>query len=159
MPFNFTTTMFPVVPVQILTALLSPFLNSTTAEVKSIINTALPPINKDIGSTRIHTLHATLPHSWSKSNTLEHMVAKSDDATINNNIWDQRTTLLFPHITPSLLNMVRRRLMCSLYHKLFTEFKTYLKNKHLTAWDLYMSNRHTFLRNTVSQLFNGGGDK
>ena len=159
MPFNFTTTMFPVVPVQILTALLSPFLNSTTAEVKSIINTALPPINKDMGSTRIHTLHATLPHSWSKSNTLEHMVAKSDDATINNNIWDQRTTLLFPHITPSLLNMFRRRLMCSLYHKLFTEFKTYLKNKHPTSWDLYMSNRHAFLRNTVSHVFNEGGDK
>ena len=65
-----------------MTALLSPLFHSTTSEDKSTINPVLPPIDKGVRYTRIHTLNATLPHTCSEVPTLEHIVAKSDGANM-----------------------------------------------------------------------------
>ena len=59
---DFLETTFPVIPIQILTALLAPFLSSTTTEHQFISNTTPPAIHNDIGYTVIHTLDMKIPH-------------------------------------------------------------------------------------------------
>ena len=149
MPFS--GAMFPIVSVQILDALLLEVLHTSHKFETQRSHFTLPPIHTSSGSTLLPNLGLRLKDSWSKVVAPTDIVATNDLADINQAIWDQRVTLVFPKITVTLLNWFRKQILRKHFSTVFKSFKRDLQNRYPVLWENYMSERK-YLKH-----FNRGG--
>ena len=77
--------------------------------------------------------------------------AKSDDAEPVFRHWDERITLLLPHVQ-QILPSFRRLLMTKLYRSLFCEFLTFVKTKYRNCHRLLQRSFQTIRGGTFHQL-------
>ena len=156
LPTPLPSNTFPLIPVQILDALLTPMLqpcNMTMALSPSTTPIQLPDIYKDLGYTYLPLLKVNLSHAWYSDIKETDTSTKDDDAQVDVTLWDQRIKLVLPQIGATLLQRLRSLCMNRLYSKLYQEYLQYIKTKHskvIKAWV-----------NTKGQLLkwndNGGG--
>ena len=87
---------YQIIPVQILDALLQPLLVLEQHPPPPPSVKATPPINQDTGFTLLPHVNKRLDHGWFQNVVSSSAAAKSDNAEIDNAIWNQRITLIFP---------------------------------------------------------------
>ena len=147
--------MFPIVPVQILDALLSGVL-LTPLQPGSMLNQMEPPaINNPKEYALLPGLDLHLSDSWSKVMSSKEVVATDDSADINQSIWDQRIILAFPKISVPVLDWFRRQILRKHFYRVFVSFKTYILNTYPALWEQFVTNRK-HLEATAPVGFNGG---
>ena len=137
-----TVNFFPFVPVQILDSALYPLL--TTSKSSSIPSKmfSVPPLPKFTG-TFLKGI-GVLPSSWSTMDYHVEQAAKSDDAEPVFRHWDERITLMLPHVAPAL-PLLRRILMRRLYRSLYREFIAFLRNKYNDFHRLFERSSRTIM--------------
>ena len=140
-PILYTSDMFPVVPIQLMDSLLNPYLTSVRHTSQPLESLNLPPIHNEVGYTFFPLLKQKLTHHWAHVSDPKAVVATNDMAEINQSIWDQRTTLLFPHIKPPILNVTRKLILTKHFRSIYLEFKTYLKEKFPSDYEDYSVDR------------------
>ena len=149
---TFCEVMFPIVPVQILDALLLEVLHTSHRFETQLPQFKLPPIHTSSGSTLLPNLGLRLKDSWSRVVNSTDVVATDDSAGINQAIWDQRVTLVFPKISVPILNWFRHQILRKHFCKVFQSFKHDLQKRYPVHWENYKSERK-YLGN-----FSRGGD-
>ena len=122
-----SVTSFPFIPVQILDAAIYPLLTTSTVAPSPSVMLTLPSLPKFTG-TFVKGV-GVFPPSWSTVDYHVEQVAKSDDAEPVFRHWDERITILLPHVAP-ILPLFRRMLMRRLYRSLYLEFIGFLRNKY-----------------------------
>ena len=120
---------YPLVPVQILDALLLPLLQQEPSSPTTSL-VSVPAIFHDSGYTTFPLLNKNLCHSWYSHVSETNTSTKDDSAAVDVSIWNNRITLLFPHIEPELLEKFRFLLLRKLFSKLFQEFVSFMKSKY-----------------------------
>ena len=153
---TFCEDMFPIVPVQILDALLLEVLHIPHNLGTGLPQFKPPAIHVSPGSTLLPSLNLHLPNSWSKVAGSKDVVTTHDSADINQTIWDQRITLVFPKISMSILDWFCRQMLRKHFYKVFISFKTYLLGRYPIHWEQFMSGRK-HLETTAPADFNKGG--
>ena len=108
---TFCEAMFPIVPVQILDALLLEVLHTPHRLETQLPEFRLPTIHISSGSTLLPSLGLRLHDSWSRVVSSTDIVATDDLADINQTIWDQRVILVFPKISVPILDWFRRKIL------------------------------------------------
>ena len=127
-------TAFPIVPIQVLDILLKPVLLQIPATTSPSTTLHLPPSYHDPGYTTLHHLNKRLPHSWYQHVQASSSAVKSDNASVDNVIWDNRILLLYPHLSSTQLNSFRKFLIYCLFKRLRIEFIQYLKRTYPNYW-------------------------
>ena len=153
---TFHNTMFPIVPVQILDALLLAVLHSSDNLGPDLLQFTPPPISTSPGFTFLTSLSIRLSDSWSTVVGTKDDVATDDSAAINQSIWDQRIILVFPKASVSILNWFRRQILTKHFYRVFNSFKTYLIRTYPNYWEAFRSARK-YLEATPPADFTGGG--
>ena len=108
-----------IVPVKILDTLLKPLLVLEQDTLSPQIRNDIPPIYEEKGFTLLPHINRELDHGWFEHVDISKAAAKSDDAAINNAVWNQRVTLIFPLVQHSHLHSLRGGLMQYFFHKLY----------------------------------------
>jgi hypothetical protein len=123
---------FPFVPLQILDGCLKSVLSSTPRG--NSLKTPAPPKPVVVTSRSwLRTIQKFLPHSWIDSNLVTDKAVKRDDADAPTHLWDQRCTLVFPHVTPALA-LLRKILLRLAVTRMYAEFKAYLCATYGPEW-------------------------
>ena len=142
---SITATTLPIIPISIIETLLAPLLESGPI-VLPTASVILPPIDDDVGFTYLPLINKQLPHAWCAQASTSIGAAESDEAQVDVNLWNNRVSLVLPHVSTSSLNFLRRRLMCRLYPGFYKEFQNYLRQ------------HYPILRGrTLHSVLNGGG--
>ena len=156
LPIPFREEMFPIVPIQLLDALLLPILSTAFDKTDCNTDLALPSIHHHKGFTIVPSLNLKLSDQWSTILNSKDIMATDDLANINQSIWDQRTALLFPKNTVPILDWLRRKILCKHFHKIFLGFKTYLRLKYPEICEKCFSERN-YQKIASPASFNRGG--
>ena len=148
--------MLPIVPVQILDALLSGVLHTPLHHGTGLNHFEPPAIHNSQGYSLIPSLNLSLSDSWSTVISSKDVVATDDLADINQSIWDQRIILVFPKISVPILDWFRRQILRKHFYRVFISFKTYIQNTYPSLWEQYVSDRKQ-LEISTQPDFNRGG--
>ena len=117
-------------PVQILDALLHPYVHQNGRRPATPPNVTLPTIYNDVGYTTIPHINVKLFHNWYTDVSQSTTSVKSDSAAIEHSIWNLRTTLIWQKCLPSHLDWFRKQLLPLIFSQLFAGFKEYMIKKH-----------------------------
>ena len=118
------------IPVQILDALLHPFTVQEDIHHAPGLHPILPAIYNDIGYTTIPYIYAKLSNNWYTQVSQSTTSVKSDSATIESAMWNQRITSIWKKCQPHQLDWLRNRLLPLIFSRLFTQFKKYMLATH-----------------------------
>lgn len=124
---------YPFPPLQILDAALQPLFITTTPRpiTESQLQIPTPTIPT---MTYLPTLQSFLPLPWADVDVKVDVAAKSDDAATEFRHWNERITLVLPHVGP-ILSKFRRLLLTRQFQVLYREFTTYLNTKYGNTWN------------------------
>ena len=139
---------FPFVPVQILSALLSNFLDKNkNFSMEKVVHQpfskrlCLPKPIPDFIPEYLPGLNRSLPPSWSRVDTMTQKAAKADDATVPLHMWDVRITSLFPSFTPSVLTLLRSLVLRKYRRRVYLEFIQFLREKYPVLYPDFLALR------------------
>lgn len=124
---------YPFPPLQILDAALQPLFITTTPRpiTESQLQIPTPAIPT---MTYIPALQSFLSLPWADVDVKVDVAAKSDDAATEFRHWNERITLVLPHVGP-ILSKFRRLLITRQFQVLYREFTTYLNTKYGNTWN------------------------
>ena len=153
---------FPIVPVQILDAVLSGFLDSnpsfgTLPSTSSLPSKrlCLPRPIPDFAPVFLPELNRSLPPLWSRVDAVTDKAAKADDASVPLHLWDNRIVPLFSSFTPRVLNLLRDLVMRKYRRKLYLEFLQYLRTRHHTHYSEFLALRSKLYFTIYSKRLRG----
>lgn len=120
-------------PVQILDALLQPFLlqlsHTEPLQRTQASRIPTPPPVDDDAPVLLPNLQILLPNEWKLHELSSNKAARSDDAEIQFDKWDKRITSLW-NVPPQALASLRSWLLHIQFRRLSLEFFSYLKQKY-----------------------------
>jgi hypothetical protein len=123
---------FPCVPLQIMDGCLKGIL--ATIPHTNPLKTPLPagPVSSSDRSW-IPGIQKFLSHTWVDASLVTAKAVKCNDAGVPVHLWDQRCSLVFPHITPALKTLCYW-LTRAATTRLWSEFHAYLQESHGNSW-------------------------
>ena len=126
---NLRKESFPVVPLQVLDALLHSAYESLVTHPITSSTLSIPKHGPEGTATYLTSINKILPHTWRNAIALTDKAAKADDAIIPTYIWDTRITSIYPMFTPSCLSTFRSVLLAYSSKRIYKEFCSYLLTK------------------------------
>ena len=153
---------FPIIPVQILDAVLSGFLDSNPrfGMQPTFLNTpakklCLPKPILDFTPEFLPELNRSLPPLWSRVEAVTDKAAKADDALVPLHMWDNRVVPLFSSFTPRVLALFRDLVMRKYRRKLYLEFIKYLRTRYTTLYIEFLALRSKIYFKIYSKRLRG----
>lgn len=125
--WNLFPNLLPVIPVQIMDAILSPMLMAEPVTEPTSSTIVLSPVFHDKGYTQLVSIHKCLSHSWHTVATTSLSSVRSDTAAIEYGLWDRRVQLIYENVTSSHLNSLRTFMLQLFNRRLYLECTTYFK--------------------------------
>ena len=121
---------FPLVPLQVLEALLRPVYEPYVPLQTSVHKLQLQPRSAEGTSTYLPNINKVLSHAWRQAEVISEGAAKADDALVPTYIWNTRITSVYPMFDSSVLNTFRQLLLGYRFKSIYKEFCSYMFNKH-----------------------------
>ena len=142
---------FPLIPGKVSGAIWKGYLVSTAASpVLSAMTTAplvIPTgwsLKVPDAHTWLPTLNQRLPHSWIDPTLITENSVKADKDGVPSHLWDLRVSLIFPHIHPLVLSVLRRYMVRRWRFNLLHSFRHYMAKNYGNDWsDRLRSARRT----------------
>ena len=139
---------YPFPPVQIMDSILKPLLTPRPHHPSPSARLEIPPAPIPT-ATFLPSLQRFLPTTWADVDSTVDVAAKSDDAAMVFRHWDDRITLVLPHVKP-ILPFIRKCLLSKLFIRLYNEFKQYLRRKFGQRWHSLLLEAQRFNRRDTS---------
>jgi len=144
---------FPIPPVQVLDSLFlewsTMFLGSSRKLRKTEFCVPTPKPISDVSKIFFPKIRRSLPPDWSFSAPAAEKAAKSDDAIVNELLWNNRVRMIWPRaqkLIPALRSLILRRQRRLIYH----EFRFYLRKRYS---DLYFE--YIYIKKNIYTLMFG----
>ena len=127
---HLTKDSFPMVPLQVLDAIIRPVYSVATHKEPSL-QLQIPSHQPESTATYLPTINKVLPHAWRNAATQSEGAAKADDAAIPTYLWDTRISSIYPMFTSSWLTSLRHVLLGYKSKCIYNEFVTYMRTKYI----------------------------
>jgi hypothetical protein len=124
---------FPCVPIQIMDACLKGILQVSTP-TNQFLTPAPGQTPVAASQTWLPRIQRFLPHSWIDSALVTKKAVKRDDAGAPTQLWDQRCTLVFPHVSSALESLRHMLVRVLASHNMVDKFRAYLTETYGADW-------------------------